>query len=322
MLVGQISNPGVHYRSTLNNEPRRRALPLDDEAASVIVHPQTALVNNEVGLTPGITQLQDEHSRHPIHDHRHFAEHDGQYPSSASLHANPLIASDLPFRPLPPPAPSSHRQSSRPNHPQASASFKFLHDNQESATYTTPLHPTEAPRWTQSPVSAEVPPAYQLHVPFTQHQPQQSHAEFHVSLDPFTMRYSSGDLAILGAESYDVGMKHPQAQRASKRSKKPAAATVTEVSEADPPRKRNRLSPADGVGDEEEKKRSRGRPRLEPKDETAQDVSSIVVFVNHDSHLLFLFLVPCSRLVLSRPLTRGPAPTDTDPSRPTRLQEP
>lgn len=307
MLVGQISNRGINYQSTLNNEHRRGALPLDDETTSVIVHPQTALVNNEVGLTLGITQLQDELSRHHIHDHRQFAhpdrEHGGQYPSVASLHANPLIASDLPFRPRPPPAPPLHHQSSPHIHSQVSASFKFPQDNQESATYTTPLHPTEATRWTQPPVSAEEPPSYQLPVPFPQQQPQLSHTEFRLSLDPFIMRYASGDLAILGAESYDVAIKHPSAQRASKRSKKTAAATVTEVSGDDPPRKRNRLSPADGVDDEEEKKRSRGRPRLEPKDETAQDVSSMtpVVFVNHDSHLLFLFsfhVVVLSCLVL------------------------
>lgn len=40
-----------------------------------------------------------------------------------------------------------------------------------------------------------------------------------------------------------------------------------------PARKRRKASPPEAAGEEEEKKRSRGRPRLEPKDETAQDVS-------------------------------------------------
>lgn len=38
-----------------------------------------------------------------------------------------------------------------------------------------------------------------------------------------------------------------------------------------PARKRRKASPPEAAGEEEEKKRSRGRPRLEPKDETAQD---------------------------------------------------
>jgi len=84
------------------------------------------------------------------------------------------------------------------------------------------------------------------------------------------MRYPTGDLAILSAESYDDGRKH---RRSTGKTRVTVADVVTQGSEDGSSRKRRKTSSPDAVGEEEEKKRSRGRPRLEPKDETAQDVS-------------------------------------------------
>lgn len=95
----------------------------------------------------------------------------------------------------------------------------------------------------------------------------------------------SGDLAILSAERYDDGLKYRSSHVATsavvtRRSKKTAGAVVTPAPDDGPARKRHKASPPDGTGEDDEKKRSRGRPRLEPKDETAQDVNvlSFIVF--------------------------------------------
>ena len=88
------------------------------------------------------------------------------------------------------------------------------------------------------------------------------------------MRYPTGDLAILSAESYDDGRKHRRSTGKT-RIKSTVAGVVTQDSGDGPSRKRRKTSSPDAAGEEEEgeKKRTRGRPRLEPKDETAQDVS-------------------------------------------------
>jgi len=87
--------------------------------------------------------------------------------------------------------------------------------------------------------------------------------------DVVAMRYPQGDLAILSAETYTSGIPFPGPRspvaRKSKAPSRPAE---------DGPRKRARVQPsADGIAQEEEKKRARGRPRLDVKDETAADVS-------------------------------------------------
>ncbi|KAB5518863.1 hypothetical protein GE09DRAFT_1230312 [Coniochaeta sp. 2T2.1] len=97
------------------------------------------------------------------------------------------------------------------------------------------------------------------------------------------MRYPAGDLAILSAESYNDGLKHHasasvlSSSAAAVRARKTTAvvdvAAVAQESQHDGPARKRRktASPDAGGEDAEEKKRSRGRPRLEPKDETAQD---------------------------------------------------
>lgn len=153
-------------------------------------------------------------------------------------------------------------------------------------------------------------------------------SQFRSSLDDSSM-HSSGDLAILGADRYDVGIKYPSAPRTSKRGKKTAAtATVTEMREDAPPKKRRKASSSDDVGDEDDKmKRGRGRPRLEPKDETAQDVSSLRVFLfsflEHNArlsqllHVMYTVDIPS----MDNALTQETAPTHANTSRPTRLQK-
>ncbi len=83
------------------------------------------------------------------------------------------------------------------------------------------------------------------------------------------MRYSHGDLAILSAEIYTPGLPHA-ATGPTIRTRKAAARTSD-----DGPRKRAKIRPTSGPfeREEEEKKRTRGRPRLDVKDETAADVS-------------------------------------------------
>lgn len=88
--------------------------------------------------------------------------------------------------------------------------------------------------------------------------------------DVVAMRYPQGDLAILSAETYtsDISFPSPLSPLA-KKEKAPSRPTE------DGPRKRTRVQHSeDSVGQEEEKKkRTRGRPRLDVKDETAADVS-------------------------------------------------
>ncbi|KAK1754023.1 hypothetical protein QBC47DRAFT_33387 [Echria macrotheca] len=81
-----------------------------------------------------------------------------------------------------------------------------------------------------------------------------------------TMRYPQGDLAILSAEIYTPGVPFP-ATRSGPR-KTPASARPQD----DEPRKRARIQEVtENPAQEEEKKRARGRPRLDVKDETAAD---------------------------------------------------
>lgn len=103
---------------------------------------------------------------------------------------------------------------------------------------------------------------------------------------PRAMRYPTGDLAILSAESYDDGRRH----LASRKTEKTVAEVVVAPDTLNgPARKRRKASSPDVAGEEEEKKRSRGRPRLEPKDETAQDVSH------------FLCATSCSTFTVASP---------------------
>ncbi|KAI1765024.1 hypothetical protein GGR53DRAFT_491808 [Hypoxylon sp. FL1150] len=80
------------------------------------------------------------------------------------------------------------------------------------------------------------------------------------------MRYLHSNLGVLSAEQYDDG-RYPK-RAASKVRAKPTV-TVVPIDDAPNPRKRGR-NRADGGTDEsvEETKRSRGRPRLETKDQT------------------------------------------------------
>ncbi|KAK3333018.1 hypothetical protein B0T19DRAFT_115016 [Cercophora scortea] len=82
-------------------------------------------------------------------------------------------------------------------------------------------------------------------------------------------RYAQGgDLAILSAESYDPGLSFEPSSRAAVTRKAQPSISNTE----DGPRKRaKRQSPDGEEREDDEKKRSRGRPRLDMKDETAAD---------------------------------------------------
>ncbi|KAK3316005.1 hypothetical protein B0H66DRAFT_534266 [Apodospora peruviana] len=85
------------------------------------------------------------------------------------------------------------------------------------------------------------------------------------------MRYSQGDLAILSAETYDPGLPYLPASARHQVTKKSSQAHGSSVSQ-DGPRKRAKRQTAESAdNDDEEKKRSRGRPRLDIKDETAAD---------------------------------------------------
>ena len=91
------------------------------------------------------------------------------------------------------------------------------------------------------------------------------------------MRYPQGDLAILSAEIYTPVLPFPRSIR-SETAKKAPPPSRPSASE-DTPRKRQKVQPSEDVPEreEEEKKRARGRPRLDVKDETAADVSGITV---------------------------------------------
>lgn len=82
-----------------------------------------------------------------------------------------------------------------------------------------------------------------------------------------SMRYPEGELPILSAEIYDAGL--PSRRRAVTRKAQTHASGDAE----DVPRKRARTQTTEASEPEDEKKRSRGRPRLDTKDETAADVS-------------------------------------------------
>lgn len=75
-----------------------------------------------------------------------------------------------------------------------------------------------------------------------------------------TMRVMGPDLAILSAERYDDGLR---AQRAA--SHGPATATKRA------PGKRARKQPSVDQDEPDEKKRARGRPRLDTTDQTPQE---------------------------------------------------
>jgi len=86
------------------------------------------------------------------------------------------------------------------------------------------------------------------------------------------MRYPVGDLAILSAEIYTPGHGYGRPSMPKKTPPPPSTRGSEEG-----PRKRARVQPSiDSVErDDEEKKRARGRPRLDVKDETAADVSCL-----------------------------------------------
>jgi hypothetical protein len=86
------------------------------------------------------------------------------------------------------------------------------------------------------------------------------------------MRHSQGDLAILGAELYDPGPSFRSALRlaAAKKTQK-----TSSISSQEGPRKRLKVSRTEKHEADDEKKKSRGRPRLDIQDETAADVSGI-----------------------------------------------
>jgi len=90
------------------------------------------------------------------------------------------------------------------------------------------------------------------------------------------MRYSQGDLAILSAETYDPGLsirRTTQQPTVPKRSQASGSSSAARRSEAGS-RKRTKVEASEGEAKEDdEKKRARGRPRLDIKDETAADVS-------------------------------------------------
>jgi hypothetical protein len=81
-----------------------------------------------------------------------------------------------------------------------------------------------------------------------------------------------GDLAILSAEKYDVGGRFASAARNAAR--KAVRHSSTASNDGAAARKRARPTTAEApAADGEDRKGKRGRPRLETKDETAQDVS-------------------------------------------------
>lgn len=138
-----------------------------------------------------------------------------------------------------------------------------------------------------------------------------------------------GDLAILSAETYVDPNLQPFLSSSPTTKKTQTASPPNNVSQTTEGGSRKRLkraSPEDGDHDreEDEKKRSRGRPRLDIKDETAADVSLVVIFFFSFFYFLFysIFLADFPHL----PLLTCPshlssnmmisAPTDPNPPRP------
>lgn len=96
-----------------------------------------------------------------------------------------------------------------------------------------------------------------------------------------TMRYPHrhDDLAILSAEVFPglpfSNNKNNQIKSASKRSQTTRKTPPPTSSSDEAPKKRAKTRAlANDEGEDEEKKRSRGRPRLDAKDESAADVSN------------------------------------------------
>jgi hypothetical protein len=171
---------------------------------------------------------------------------------------------------------SDRRPSSSQHNHIASATFVAGHQTRPDhylATPSTAFAARPAPGLGTGPPGGHPHPPYAPaeDTPTNQHKP---HA---------TMRYSTGgDLAILSAESYHDGPLNSMAS--VMRTKKMGAGSPVSATESPdgPARKRRKTASttddaaaAAAAGEEEEKKRSRGRPRLEPKDETAQDVSPL-----------------------------------------------
>jgi len=85
-----------------------------------------------------------------------------------------------------------------------------------------------------------------------------------------SMRYPKGDLAILSAEVYDDGPAFGASARIATTRKAHASPSPRNTGEG--PRKRARTQAVDPP-ESDDKKRARGRPRLDTQDETAADVS-------------------------------------------------
>lgn len=83
-----------------------------------------------------------------------------------------------------------------------------------------------------------------------------------------SMRFPQGDLAILSAEVYETGLSRSSTGRKAGTRKAKAPRDAENGS-----RKRARNQSTETSEPEDDKKRVRGRPRLDPKDETAADVS-------------------------------------------------
>ncbi|KAK4118510.1 hypothetical protein N657DRAFT_685186 [Parathielavia appendiculata] len=84
------------------------------------------------------------------------------------------------------------------------------------------------------------------------------------------MRYTQGDLPILSAEVYDDSASLGSSTAVATRRKAQGPSPSSRLSE-DSSRKRARTEFSETVEPDDEKKRSRGRPRLDTKDETAAD---------------------------------------------------
>jgi len=121
------------------------------------------------------------------------------------------------------------------------------------------------------------------------------------------MRYRGGELAILSAESYDDG-RIKRTPAGGRKSKQQVTDFVVAEPEEGPVRKRRKASSEDGPGEEEDGRRTRGRPRLEPTDETAQDVSCASAFAGLGRHNASL---PVMRYVHLYQATRLCLVTDT-----------
>jgi hypothetical protein len=81
------------------------------------------------------------------------------------------------------------------------------------------------------------------------------------------------ELSILSAEQFDDGVRFRPTRAAADPRK-----TSRDTEDGTPARKRSKTQVSDGAEpDDEEKKRSRGRPRLDTKDETAADVSCSLI---------------------------------------------